>query len=352
MSKILVKNKDYSQYLFEGKNGETDLENLIIDNSKKIFGKESIYFPLKKKLKSKSTKIGTIPDGYLLDLSDISNPIFYIVEVELKSHDVLRHITTQIIGFRLSIKKNESNLARALLNYLRKEDKKSLEFIEDKIKDSNFNNIDDLIYSVLHENADPTVILIFDELDEQLISEIRDEIKAPIIPLEFKVFTPGKETNINKDPIYEYTPLLDEEEGEFKFPERKTSTLYKFEYNVIDFPNSPRKEFVKEHDLTKRIQGYVYTRDDSGNVTGIVFAGYKSIIDDHIKNEFKNKRSWWTTARPVDVSNFDKNTKLYVLDSYYDKAAKKHIKTPKLRYIAKIEKISRIDGEEETKLYP
>ena len=61
---------------------EDDFENEIYLNYKNLFGKNTIYINSKKKIESKSLG-DTIPDGFLFDLSDIKNPEFYIIEVEL-----------------------------------------------------------------------------------------------------------------------------------------------------------------------------------------------------------------------------------------------------------------------------
>jgi predicted transport protein len=79
-------------------NNEEDFETLIIENSVTIFGKTSIYIDVKHRLASSSLGI-TIPDGILLDLSDPDCPEFYLVEVELQTHDFFRHIFPQITKF-------------------------------------------------------------------------------------------------------------------------------------------------------------------------------------------------------------------------------------------------------------
>lgn len=53
---------------------------------------------------------GTIPDGFLIDLSDIENPEFYIVEVELASHDFYKHIFPQLTKF-FSFFKNPQSIS-------------------------------------------------------------------------------------------------------------------------------------------------------------------------------------------------------------------------------------------------
>lgn len=77
---------------------EEDFEQLVAKNAGTIFGDKAIYIDTKKKVKTSSLG-GTIPDGFLIDLSDSDDPQFYLVEVELQSHDFFNHIFPQITKF-------------------------------------------------------------------------------------------------------------------------------------------------------------------------------------------------------------------------------------------------------------
>jgi len=77
---------------------EDDLEQLVVNNAETMFGDKAIYINAKRKITT-SVLGGTIPDGFLIDLSDLDNPQFYLVEVELQSHDFFKHIFPQITKF-------------------------------------------------------------------------------------------------------------------------------------------------------------------------------------------------------------------------------------------------------------
>jgi len=77
---------------------EDAFEQLVAQNAKTIFGDKAIYIDTKKKVNTTSLG-GTIPDGFLIDLSDPDDPQFYLVEVELQSHDFFNHIFPQITKF-------------------------------------------------------------------------------------------------------------------------------------------------------------------------------------------------------------------------------------------------------------
>ncbi len=77
---------------------EDDFEELIRSQSKALFGKDTIFIYTKRKLKG--VILGaTIPDGFLFDLTDLENPEFYLVEIELQKHDFYKHIFPQITKF-------------------------------------------------------------------------------------------------------------------------------------------------------------------------------------------------------------------------------------------------------------
>jgi hypothetical protein len=74
---------------------EDDFEQLVAQNAQTIFGDKAIYIIKKKKMHT-LTLGGATPDGFLIDLSDIDDPQFYIVEVELQKHPFDGHILPQI----------------------------------------------------------------------------------------------------------------------------------------------------------------------------------------------------------------------------------------------------------------
>ena len=85
---------------------EADFEEQIVVSHPAIFGKDSIYIDAKKKIKTGALG-NTIPDGFLFNFTDMQNPEFYLVEVELASHDFYNHIFPQITKFFAFFKNSE-----------------------------------------------------------------------------------------------------------------------------------------------------------------------------------------------------------------------------------------------------
>ncbi|MBI2938375.1 MAG: hypothetical protein HYY22_09220 [Thaumarchaeota archaeon] len=78
---------------------ESELEKLAVEHAEELFGKNIHFFNVKRKIASK-TDIGSIPDGYLVDLASDK---FFIIEVELSSHDIVGHIMSQLFKFKMAM---------------------------------------------------------------------------------------------------------------------------------------------------------------------------------------------------------------------------------------------------------
>lgn len=77
---------------------EEELEGMVQEHAGDIFGPDCLYFGLKHKLKAKSG--GAVPDGYAITFNPEQ---WWIVEIELSTHDVLHHIVPQVSKFLASV---------------------------------------------------------------------------------------------------------------------------------------------------------------------------------------------------------------------------------------------------------
>ncbi len=124
--KLFFNKKTYGQFQFEK---EADFEREVVFNSKQFFGANSIYIDAKRKIETKNLG-GSIPDGFLFDFSDKSSPEFYIVEVELASHDFYRHIFPQITKFFGFYKnpKSQNDLIEKIFSFINNDNDLKNEF--------------------------------------------------------------------------------------------------------------------------------------------------------------------------------------------------------------------------------
>jgi predicted transport protein len=124
---LFSSNKRYQRLRFKT---EAELEALISSNSKLLFGDRSVYIDVKKRINS--GELGkTIPDALLFDLSDVDNPKFFLVEVELAKHSFFNHIFPQITKFFAFIREGnsyQSDLISFLYKFIQNDPKLSLDF--------------------------------------------------------------------------------------------------------------------------------------------------------------------------------------------------------------------------------
>lgn len=82
--------------LWTPKDEEKEFHPMVRENSKDIFGENSIYFDVKLTLRS-SAGIGSIPDAYVIKLSKPYE--WYVIENELSNHPIYDHVVKQLTKF-------------------------------------------------------------------------------------------------------------------------------------------------------------------------------------------------------------------------------------------------------------
>lgn len=191
------KGKTYSQYTYTQ---ESEFEKMIVANIDSIFGKDGIYFDIKK-LIGKPKKGATIPDGYYLDLTFHTDPRLYLVEVELNSHDVYGHIGEQILRFGISSETDKYKLKNVLLSAINDDAEKS-DQLKKYFANSKYNNVNELLDKVIFDNK-PSAIIIIDEATEELFNVMRQ--------LTMTTEVIEAQTYICKDEkLHRFTPFKDE----------------------------------------------------------------------------------------------------------------------------------------------
>ncbi|MBQ6419811.1 MAG: hypothetical protein IJK02_01940 [Clostridia bacterium] len=187
----------YSQYKYTL---ESDFEKMVVANVDAIFGKDGIYFDIKK-LIGKPKKGATIPDGYYLDLTFHTDPRLYLVEVELNSHDVYGHIGEQILRFGISSEMDKYKMKSLLLSAIQ-DDSKKLAKLNDYYKRSAFHNNSELLDKVIFDNK-PAAIVIIDEATEELFN-VMGQLTMSTDVLEAQTYVCGTKK------LHRFTPFKDE----------------------------------------------------------------------------------------------------------------------------------------------
>ena len=200
MTLIIINGKQYELFSFDL---EEDFEREIVNHAEEIFGKNTILFDVKKRLKSIKTSIVSIPDGYLIEASNPDKPRLFILENELAEHDPFNHIGIQLMRFGTSYGSGSREVKQFLVKEIRKDPEKK-KFIDEIIKKSKFHNIDELIEHVVFDEPYSAIVII-DEITEDLNIVLNQLRKRPDI-IEFKTYN-EKGKDLPMSFIHRFTPF-------------------------------------------------------------------------------------------------------------------------------------------------
>lgn len=92
---------------------EADFEARVIELADRIFGEQTIYLDIKKKLKASEFSI--IPDGFLIDMTIPTSPKLYLIENEIVSHDPFKHIGIQLLKFSINFDGSQTQIRNILM---------------------------------------------------------------------------------------------------------------------------------------------------------------------------------------------------------------------------------------------
>lgn len=159
---------------------EDEFERIVKEHAQDIFGEPSEYFG-KQKLESKLGK-GSVPDGFVIMFGE--SPCWHIVEVELSSHDLHRHIVEQASRFIIGIRnlQTQNKIVGAIYSEIAKDDLRSLR-VKKAIESAEIHRfLTDLV------SKPPVLTIIIEkhtgELDEALSALAHPQIKV----VEFQTF--------------------------------------------------------------------------------------------------------------------------------------------------------------------
>ena len=141
MANILINKNRFDLFDFES---EDEFEKAVIDNSKSLFGEDTVYINVKKRIGQKHSYNKGVPDGYLIDFTSKKQPQLYFIENELSTHDIYGHISEQLLRFSTAIKTSQNQIRSKLLETI-KSNQNILSQIEAFLASTIFNNVDELM---------------------------------------------------------------------------------------------------------------------------------------------------------------------------------------------------------------
>jgi hypothetical protein len=188
MERLISDNKTYKYYEYTLEN---EFEQVIVDKARQIFGTNTVYIDIKKKI---GDNIITIPDGYLIDFSFAEKPRLYIIENEISTHDPYKHIGSQLLKFGISYKASGRNLKKFILDYLIAS-KDYYEFVEKRSKTAGYRNIDAFLDAIIFD-IPVAAIVIIDKTSEEL-ENVLSQLTMDTDIIEFQTFV-GENERIHK----------------------------------------------------------------------------------------------------------------------------------------------------------
>lgn len=219
MEKLIVNGKMFNYYEFQT---EKEFEEKVIEYSKQVFGLNSIYIDVKKKLQNEN--IITIPDGYLLDFTFEKSPRLYIIENELSIHDAYKHIGQQLLKFDVAYKES----GRKIKDFLLKEIHNNNEFnsfVNEKLKHAGYRNIDAFLEDLIFEKEVASIVVI--DKNSKDLENVLSKLTMKTDIIEFQAF------NNCKDFVYKFTPFQQETR---EIAEAKSSNVNINEIDTIVVP--------------------------------------------------------------------------------------------------------------------
>ena len=203
--------KDGVRYVPYEYSSEEELEQMVIEHYKEIFGTNTLYFSPQ----TMKTQIGIEARNDGVILAPDQNR-WYILEVELSKHPLHEHIIPQITRF--SIAYEEAGTRRKIINTLYDAIRASL-FNTAMMEQQNIEDLHKMLTDLI--DAQPTIAIIIDQRTPSL-DHICKKLPFPTRTIEFKTFV-RENIGIGVH-IHEFQSLF--EERIKKRPTRPSMVLY------------------------------------------------------------------------------------------------------------------------------
>jgi len=186
----------YEPYVYET---EKEFERDVVANASHIFGVPSLYIDVKRRMAGNS--IVTIPDGYVLDVTNVTSPKLFVVENEIVSHDPFRHIGVQMLKFVTSFEEAQKSIKDYLMVELSRLPV-NIAWLERAAKAAGSRNVDSYLETAVYSEFKGLVVI--DEARPEL-HQVLKRINANISVLEFRKFVAP-----TGDALFEFDTLYDE----------------------------------------------------------------------------------------------------------------------------------------------
>ena len=202
--------------LWTPKDEEKQFHPMVREQSKEIFGENSLYFDVKRVLKTVSG-IGSIPDAYVINLS--KPPEWYVVENELASHPVYDHVVKQLTKFINGIENQNARSQILEMLYEKIDQDDVLKATVKKLSGS--DDIHFFLSKLLF--TPPRIVIVIDQKTPE-VQEACRVLKYPPDIIEFKTYARENAETVHAHIFEPLRPpkIMKEEKGK-EYPEYRTS---------------------------------------------------------------------------------------------------------------------------------
>jgi hypothetical protein len=178
---------------------EQDFERAVVTHVTDIFGERRIYLDCKRRIGAKNGK-QSVPDAYLIDVSSPRDPQLYVVENEISSHDLFKHIGVQLLQFSVSFAQAGRIIKEILLEEVN-DDSIIKARCEKYAQEGGFRNLDHFLESLVLDKEFRALVIIDEETDD--LHAVTKNLGFPVETIEFSTYV-----NEKGEYIHRFDPFL------------------------------------------------------------------------------------------------------------------------------------------------
>jgi len=194
-------------YQYHEHANESEFERVIVEQHKQIFGNNTIYVDIKKRI---GDSIMSIPDGYLIDLTFENEPRLYIIENELSAHDPYKHIGSQLLKFAIGYRASGRKIKEYLLEGISKQ-VDAISKLGKAVEKSGFRNSDALLDWLIFDKPVAAIVII-DQCSAEL-ENVLGQLTLETDIIEFQTFTDGQSFIYKFEPFNQEVREIEEKES-------------------------------------------------------------------------------------------------------------------------------------------
>jgi hypothetical protein len=177
---------------------EQEFERAIVAHVNDIFGERRIYLDCKRRIGAKDGK-QSVPDAYLIDVSSPKDPQLYVVENEIASHDLFKHIGVQLLQFSVSFAQAGRTIKQILFDEVCA-DPSAKTRCEKYAQEGGFRNLDHFLESLVLDKKFRALVIIDEETDD--LHAVTKNLGFPVEIIEFSTYVNDKGQRIHRfDPF-------------------------------------------------------------------------------------------------------------------------------------------------------